>query len=302
MEFSSLFAVIIVSEASKLGEEFVDLGMLDKFWMSTPELGLAVFKADSPMGTTAWSEKIASELARAIGLPTVSYELGIDWQGNRGVISPNFLKAGEIELAGADLLSLVYGKDNYYYTLENSINALAANNIKLPISWAAPPQITTAAELFAGYLMLDAWICNIDRHDYNWGVRVDPSGSLELLPNFDCGASLGVQMSGSEIVKLGLKADRCSSMMGAAICRRTERAAENFNFPDLARELLDIYPTAASYWIGKIGAISLTIVSDLFERIPADWIDLASKEFAIDLLEFNRQQLTSMIVNFKPKE
>jgi hypothetical protein len=31
-------------------------------------------------------------------------------------------------------------------------------------------------------------------------------------------------------------------------------------------------------------------------------IDLASKEFAIDLLEFNRQQLTSMIVNFKPKE
>ncbi len=91
-------------------------------------------------------------------------------------------------------------------------------------------------------------------------------------------------------------------MMGAAICRRTERAAENFNFPDLARELLDLYPTAASYWIGKIKAISSTTVSDLFERIPTDWIDLASKEFAIDLLEFNRQQLTSMIVNFKPKE
>lgn len=87
--------------------------------------------------------------------------------------------------------------------------------------------------------------------------------------------------------------------MGAAICRRTDRAAKNFNFPDLARELLDRYPPAASYWIDKIEPLSSTMIGDLFARISADLIDLASKEFAIDLLDFNLQQLISIVVDFK---
>ena len=35
-----------------------------------------------------------------------------------------------------------------------------------------PPDcgVLTAPEVFAGYLVLDAWVANQDRHDQNWAV------------------------------------------------------------------------------------------------------------------------------------
>jgi len=40
-----------------------------------------------------WAEKVAAELCELLGLPYAAYELASTWQGNRGVVSPNFLPA-----------------------------------------------------------------------------------------------------------------------------------------------------------------------------------------------------------------
>lgn len=39
-----------------------------------------------------------------------------------------------------------------------------------------------AFDVFTGYLLLDAWIANTDRHPHNWGVLRTPSKSLALDP------------------------------------------------------------------------------------------------------------------------
>jgi hypothetical protein len=49
----------------------------------------------------------------------------------------------------------------------------------------------SAFDVFAGYLLLDAWIADTDRHAHNWGVLQDPrTGDVCLEPSFDHGSSL----------------------------------------------------------------------------------------------------------------
>ena len=53
----------------------------------------------------------------------------------------------------------------------------------------APPGMEAALDVFVGYIMLDAWIANQDRHHENWGAL--RSDKLRLAPTFDHGALLG---------------------------------------------------------------------------------------------------------------
>ena len=74
-------------------------GAIDKYWLDLPNLGRCLVKAD-PRG--AWVEKVTSILAEQLGLPVASCELGQRVDGMKLIASPNFLKEGEIELAGEE--------------------------------------------------------------------------------------------------------------------------------------------------------------------------------------------------------
>ena len=63
-----------------------------------------------------------------------------------------------------------------------------------PIGWVNVEGIKTAVEVFAGYLMLDAWIANQDRHHENWGLVIvfeSEKPKIHLAPTFDHASSLG---------------------------------------------------------------------------------------------------------------
>lgn len=70
-------------------------------------------------------------------------------------------------------------------------------NLRVPPStWSdiLPDGIASSVEVFLGYVMLDAWIANQDRHHENWGaLRIN--GELFLAPTFDHGASLARNLS-----------------------------------------------------------------------------------------------------------
>ncbi len=51
-----------------------------------------------------------------------------------------------------------------------------------------PDGIHSALDVFVGYLMLDAWIANQDRHHENWGA-ISLNDGLHLAPTFDHGAA-----------------------------------------------------------------------------------------------------------------
>jgi hypothetical protein len=53
----------------------------------------------------------------------------------------------------------------------------------------------SSAGMLAGYLVLDAWVANQDRHDQNWAVtRSSESGDLRLAPSNDHASSLGFNL------------------------------------------------------------------------------------------------------------
>jgi serine/threonine protein kinase HipA of HipAB toxin-antitoxin module len=47
-----------------------------------------------------------------------------------------------------------------------------------------------ADDVFLGYLMLDAWIANLDRHHENWGLVLTKDITGHLAPSYDHASSL----------------------------------------------------------------------------------------------------------------
>src|SRR5947207_4324321 len=60
----------------------------------------------------------------------------------------------------------------------------------------------SAGEVFAGYLLLDAWIGNTDRHHQNWGfVRKKGEILQHLAPTFEHASSLGANLMDAQRCK-----------------------------------------------------------------------------------------------------
>jgi len=58
--------------------------------------------------------------------------------------------------------SAIYG--NRQHTIDIVLRVIKADYVNIPIGWTAPSGIQKAVEVFVGYLLLDAWIGNGERH------------------------------------------------------------------------------------------------------------------------------------------
>jgi hypothetical protein len=238
----------------------------------------------------AWVEKITCELAALMGIPTAIYELAELPGGIKAIISPNYLLPGHYEQSGKMLLSRHFGQQKYPYTIEAVLATIDANDISLPNGYTLPEPVTTAAELLAGYLIFDYWVDNIDRHYENWGIQIDlVSGRKELLPTYDHGLSLGFLLFDEECVGLS-PANHVQNQSSAFFGDRGRSLSMN----GMLAETVSIMPEVAKTWIERITGIERETVVDLFDRIPDGWVSDEKRLFAINLLEFNRQQLTTV--------
>ncbi|QDU66714.1 hypothetical protein [Engelhardtia mirabilis] len=174
-----------------------------------------------------WAEKIAAELAGLLGLPAAQVDLA-RYDGRRGIVSPSFLRrespTGNRQYAALTSGDRLLQEDDPDYPIDRhdgrqfrrvSRHTLAsilaaidrrpdgtevgAPRTGLARSDSAPAgggvEVRIPASFFmVGYLMLDAWIANTDRHHGNWGVVQEPSGGLTLAPTFDHAASLGASL------------------------------------------------------------------------------------------------------------
>src|SRR5205807_9360721 len=84
------------------------------------------------------------------------------------------------------------------HTVE-AVGAIVAELNPPPEAWmrGVPAGIQSALDVFIGYVMLDAWIANQDRHHENWGALWD-GNALRLAPTFDHGAALARNLLDSE--------------------------------------------------------------------------------------------------------
>jgi hypothetical protein len=173
---TDLFPVIHVADDAAEADEA--MGTKPKFWFHHPDLGECLFKEARPNTGEDWSEKIAAELCEGLGLPHAKYELAT-WQNKPGTISPRMIPMDASLQHGNDILTgriSSYPADEKFsvsqHTLDLVLAVISPPNIQLPLNWNPPENIETAIDTFVGYLLLDAWIGNTDRHHENWGFII----------------------------------------------------------------------------------------------------------------------------------
>lgn len=294
---SDYFPIIEVPTDAARAEEA--MGSKSKFWYKDTNFGDCLFKQSRPNTGEDWSEKIAAELCKLLDLPHATYELAI-WNGQRGTISPNLLPDKTALVHGNEILAgLVssYPKDEGYnvsqHTLALVLAAISQSGLQRPPTWEPLPGIDSAVATFTGYLMLDAWIGNGDRHHENWGFVVPwPGGIPHLAPTYDHAACLGRELLDTK------RQQRLAQNTVQAYAEKSRSAffhQEGDRKPMLTFDVFSAvardYARSAALWLDQLANIPPEQTKILLHRIPPSRISPVALEFAHQMLEINRSRL-----------
>lgn len=282
------------------------LGTKRKFWYSEQNRRI-LFKAEERGTGEDWAEKTACELAQLLGLPHIHYELAEEVQSKiPGVICDNCAPSPWTLVLGNELLlarDRNYPADGCKYQVrEHTVDAVAeiVSGLQLPpTSWTGllPRGITTALDVFAGYLLLDAWIANQDRHHENWGA-LRREDTLYLAPSFDHGASMARNLTDPE--RQERLTTRDANRRVAAFVRKARSAfyadmgaAKPMSTVEAWKACAARTPQAASIWRERLGQINEQVVDPLLREIPAQRMTAVCRQFTMELLKENQKRLAS---------
>ena len=312
----------IISVPDEAPERLENVGSKEKFWYTRSELESHerwLFKAnrliipenaDSWAGED-WSEKVAAELCTLLDLPCATYELAV-WMNTRGVVTRRIEREHERLVLGNELLA---GHDyprvteNRFdripqYTLDLTLETLANSSIGVALdpTWALPEGVASPPEAFVGFLLLDAWIANTDRHDRNWGVLESYTENglhRYLAPTFDHASSLGRELLDEKRRERLTSRDR-----GQSIEKYVERARSGFFRSEGDRKTMHPveafmhakkrYSVAADAWLSRLAAIDDEQIEKILNRLPGERISSVGAEFARKVLDLNRKALLEL--------
>jgi len=166
-----------------------------------------------------------------------------------------------------------------------------------PQSWMddAPAGLNSALDVFVGYVMLDAWIANQDRHHENWGALRDGEG-LWLAPTFDHGASMARNLSDDE--RHERMTTRDANRHISAFARRarsafygSSQATRPLTTVAAWRAFADLAPIAAQRWLSRLTGIDDSTVENLLLQVPPSRMSTLCRDFTGNLLRENRTRL-----------
>lgn len=244
-----------------------------------------------------WAEKIVSELGALLGVPCARVDLA-ERHGLAGSLSRNVAPDGWTLVLGSVLLGSVLGD---YQEGERKVPGRPGHSvetIRTALSLCESPEDgeLSAGEMFAGYLTLDAWVSNQDRHDQNWAVlrRTTEPWELKLAPSYDHASSLGSNL---------LDAKRAYMRNPQALLRWLERGRAHRFEHDPTRPRSEIPslvatarrawhlagPRARMHWTDRLRTIDPDAVRDVVERTPR--LSVLGATVVVDMLEVNRGRL-----------
>ena len=156
----------------------------------------SVDRRDGTVGGEDWAEWLAGRLAGLIGIPAAQ-TLPATFEGRRGILSRSVLHDDAEYLEhGNSVLSAKFPQYDQSIRGENTGYTVAA--VREALVGVLPPteedwlEGFTAYAVWAGYLLLDAWIAGRDRHHENWAVILR-GDTRRLAPTFDHGNALAFQ-------------------------------------------------------------------------------------------------------------
>lgn len=245
-----------------------------------------------------WAEKVVSELGGLLGVPCAEIELA-ERNGEFGSISRNVTPDGWSLVLGSELLSRVV--DGYQegrlrsagrpgHSPHTIIQALAR------CEPAPGPGALTAPAMFAGYLVLDAWVANQDRHDQNWAVihRAAAPGELRLAASYDHASGLGFNLRDARREALRA-ANGVEAWARGGVAHRFEHdpALPKRSIPTLvetAHHALDLGGQLASHqWTERLRTLEWADVENVVAKVPQ--LSDPTATFILDVLSINRRRL-----------
>jgi hypothetical protein len=287
------------------------MGTKRKFWYSHATW---LFKAEERGTGEDWAEKIACELAGRLGLPRVTYDLAEEYDGptyhQPGVVCPHCAPPPLGLVLGNQLLlardPTYPGEEQRRYKVkEYTVRAVAdcVQDLAIPSAeWTAdlPPEINTALGIFIGYIMLDAWIANQDRHHENWGaIQVPGEQKMLLAPTFDHGASLARNLNDEE------RKERLESRdAGRQLPNFAARARSGFyesvedNRPlrtlDAFSRFAERDLAAARVWLTRLERVTAEEMQFIVQEVPPSRMSEIAHIFTQQLLLENRRRLIQL--------
>jgi hypothetical protein len=158
-----------------------------------------------------------------------------------------------------------------------------------------PNSVRSSLDVFVGYVMLDAWIANQDRHHENWGAIWDGE-KLRLAPTFDHGAALARNLRDSERQERLTTRDRNrtvsafasrgrSAFYGSAVDQRPLGLREAF------RSFSERVPVATQAWLARLREVNRDAVWGILQKLPSARMSDICKRFTMELLSANHQRL-----------
>ena len=291
-------------------DEVETLGTKPKFWWFNVQRTRLLFKAEDRGTGEDWAEKISCHLCELLGLPHVHYELAQEFERDEpkrpGVICENLAKSPLSLLLGNQLL---FERDESYPLDErakykvrlHTVHAIVSvlNELEPPRGWLVSDEIRSALDVFVGYIMLDCWIANQDRHHGNWGAVRDEQGKLYLSPTFDHGAALARLLTDNERRERSTSRDRNRSMgvyvtKAKSACYAEVTSVKTLGTLECFEAFASHAAEAAKLWMRRLGAIEECNVREIVERVPSTRISNIAKQFTVELLNENKKRILQM--------
>jgi len=283
------------------------MGTASKFWfLRDGEMWL--FKATRPGTGEHWAEVLAAGLAELLGLPHADYDLAC-WRDGTGaprpgVVTRTFVPDGFDPVHGNELL---LERDPDYpaqaaryiriqgHTIEAVRAVIGTAGVGLPIGWEPPQGIRSAADVFGGYLLLDAWIGNTDRHHANWALVVNPTQAQQnLAPTYDHASSLGAHEPEQRRVRRLESPD--PGFRAEGYVQRADARSALYLRPGEARPLTMIdafraWRDGGDTWVGRLARIEDAAIAGLFGEVPEAEMSGPAKAFAREILVANKGRI-----------
>lgn len=279
-------------------EVIEQLGSKRKFWFRIPDDPQPwLFKYTRENTGEDWSEKIAAEMAKLFEIPAARVELAT-FMGQRGCASRSFVetKKGVELIHGSEILSgrlHGYDKEKQWGQSDHCLE-----NIIAAVEQVFPPRRRSVhMRNLASYIVLDALICNTDRHHDNWGLlrEIGPRKTTRhsVAPSFDHASSLGRELLAERRDRILCERDGLERYLARG------RGGIFFSGDDLKGENpLRLAIRAAQEYPSYFGPVFKRIrqveASDLYaivERVPGEWMAETAKKFCCLLLNATLGQL-----------
>ena len=185
------------------------------------------------------------------------------------------------------------------HTIDAVASIVGAQDVQTPFDYVLPKEVTSPLDVFAGYLLLDAWTGNTDRHHENWALvyRI-ADGTRALSPTFDHASSLGShELEEARVARLR------SVDPGYRVEAYVSRSKVRSPFFGSATDTSGLSPleafrrwsrrASASAWLERLRGLTDDDAWWILAGAPEVFISGPSKEFAGAILAANRKRILS---------